>query len=222
MRIGILGAGYMGETLARHFVAAGHEVFVGGRTPEKAARVGEKLGVPSGTLAEAAGFADTLLLAVLYQGLEHTLDASGAYEGAIAGKVLIDCTNPVEVEGFTVLSYPEGSVAQHLEHRTGARIVKAFNLAQVDVWRRVPTYAGGAPVVPIAGDAEAKRRAAELVAAVGGLPADVGGVVQAGYLEAVAAIVIRQLSGGADATTTFQLISADSAQGDPAPDAIVA
>jgi predicted dinucleotide-binding enzyme len=202
----------MGETLGRRFVEAGHEVFIGGRSPAKAAEVGRRLGVASGGLAEAAAFSDTLLLAVLYQGLEETLARSGAPDGALAGKVLVDCTNPVETDGFTLVPYPEGSAAQHLATRTGAAVVKAFNLAATEVWARIPTYAGSGPVVPIAGADEAKARAIDLVAAVGGTAVDVGGLDQAGYLEAAAAIVIRQLFGGAEGTTTFQLLAADAAR----------
>jgi predicted dinucleotide-binding enzyme len=209
MKIGILGAGHMCEALAPHFIAAGHDVMIGGRTPAKAESVARSLGVRSGSLRDAARFADTLLLAVLYQGLEHTLQSSGADAGALAGKVVIDCNNPVEVENFTLVAYPEGSLARHLAARTGAHVVKAFNLAQADVWRHVPSYGGHAPVIPVAGATEAKERAIALVRTIGADAVDVGGLDQAAYLEATAAIVIRQLWGGAEPTTTFQLVGAD-------------
>jgi len=210
MQVGILGAGRMAAALGGHFAGAGHEVMIGGREPQKAKALATELGLQGGgTLAEAAAFSDTLLLAVLYQGLEYTLETSGAYDGTLSGKVVLDCNNPVEIENFTLVRYPEGSLAEHVATRTGARVAKAFNLAQFDVWRTVPAYGGRAPVVPIAGDTLAKERAAELVDAVGATPLDVGGIAQASYLEATAAIVIRQLFGGADPSTTFQLIPAD-------------
>lgn len=209
MKIGVLGAGVMSGVLTGHFVRAGHDVMIGGRTPEKARAAAAAHGARSGTLEDAAAFADTLLLAVLYQGLEYTLAESGAYDAAIDGKVVVDCNNPVEVENFSLVPYPEGSLARHLAVRTGARVVKAFNLAQAEVWRHPPTYGGGPPVVPIAGDTLAKERAAELVSAVGAVPVDVGGLEQAAYLEATAAIVIRYLWLGAEPSTTFRLTSAD-------------
>jgi predicted dinucleotide-binding enzyme len=210
VKIGVLGAGVMATALAGRFVEGGHDVMIGGRTPAKARAAAAALGARSGTLAEAAAFSDTLLLAVLYQGLDHTLSASGAYDGSIDGKVLIDCNNPVETERFTLVPYPEGSLAQHVAIRTGARVAKAFHLAEAGVWRVQTSYGGRPPVVPIAGDSLAKVRAAELVAAVGAVPVDVGGLEQASYLEATAAIVIRHLWGGADLSTTFQLVAADS------------
>ena len=202
----------MAGVLTGHFVRAGHDVMIGGRTPAKAHAAAAVHGARGGTLQQAAAFSDTLLLAVLYQGLEYTLSESGAYDAAIDGKVLVDCNNPVEVENFSLVPYPEGSLACHLAVRTGARVVKAFNLAQADVWRHPPTYGGGPPVVPIAGDPLAKERAVELVSAVGAVAVDAGGLQQAAYLEAAAAIVIRYLWGGGEPSTTFQLAGADGSR----------
>lgn len=149
------------------------------------------------------------MLAVLYQGLEYTLEASGAYRGTIHGKTLVDCCNPVETKLFTLVPYVEGSLAQHVATRTGAWVAKAFNLAQADIWRRPPTYGGRPLVVPIAGHEPARDAARLMVSAVGAASVDVGGIEHAAYLEATAALVIARLWGGDEASTTFQLTTAD-------------
>lgn len=94
MRIGILGAGVMADALGTRWAAAGHEVVVAGRTEAKARALAEKWGARSGTFREAAEFGDVVLVAVLYQGIDHTLAEVG---DALRGKPVIDCTNPVEV-----------------------------------------------------------------------------------------------------------------------------
>lgn len=209
MKIGILGAGRMTEALSSHWVRAGHEVMIAGRSPEKAARLARELGARTGTLAETAAFGEVALLAVRYEGVDSTLAGARAADATLANKVLIDCNNPVEIERFTLVRSEEGSLAEHIAAVSGARVVKAFNLAHFSVWRDAPRYGLRPLAVPIAGDEQAKPIVAELVEAVGGRVLDAGDLEHAGYLEAMGAVVIRALFGGADPTTTFQLAVAD-------------
>ncbi|OWY59214.1 hypothetical protein B7486_75780, partial [cyanobacterium TDX16] len=103
--------------------------------------------------------------------------------------------------------HPEVSLTQVVERRTGARVVKAFNLAHADVWRRMPDYGRGGLTVPICGeDSDAKQVVSGLAAELGATAVDVGDSRQAVHLEAAAAVIIRQLFGGADTSTTFDLV----------------
>ena len=103
-------------------------------------------------------------------------------------------------------------MTEMVQRRTGARVVKAFNLAQADVWRAMPDYGAPGLMVPICGDdAAAKSAVAGLVEEVGATAVDVGDLRQALHLEAAAAVVIRHLFGGAETTATFNLVSARSA-----------
>jgi 8-hydroxy-5-deazaflavin:NADPH oxidoreductase len=205
MKIGVLGAGRMAEALVPHWLAAGHEVTIGGRTPAKAKELAQRLGARAVTLREAAEDGEALLLAVLHEGVERTLADAGAADGTMAGKVLLDCTNPVETERFTLVTTAGPSLAERVAEATGARVVKAFNLAYSEVWRRRARYDGRPLRVPLAGEADAQAVAGPLVRAVGAEPLDVGELEQAHHLEAMAAIVIRLLMGGADPFSTFQL-----------------
>jgi predicted dinucleotide-binding enzyme len=66
-------------------------------------------------------------------------------------------------------------------------------------------------VVPVAGDADAKEVAFTLVRDAGGEPLDAGGLENTHDLEAMAAVIIRQLFGGADPLSAFQLEVGDPA-----------
>jgi len=86
MRIGTLGAGMMTEALAGQWSRAGHEVLVGGRSPDKAAVLAKRIGAGAGTLAEAAEFGDAVPLAVRHEGLADTLEQAGAVGGALGAR----------------------------------------------------------------------------------------------------------------------------------------
>ncbi|WP_113691227.1 NADPH-dependent F420 reductase [Amycolatopsis albispora] len=198
MRIGILGAGGMADALGTQWARAGHEVRTSGRTP-------------AGAYAGAAEFGEVVLLAVRHEGVERALRAAG---DALAGKVVIDCTNPV-VDGELVTG--STSAAQWVAELSGGRVVKAFNLCHVDVWRMTPPAFGGEPlVVPVCGDDPAALATVDsLVRDLGCLPAAGGGLARAGLLEATAAFVIGLWRGGADARAILPPLA--YAEGDPAP-----
>src|SRR6188472_1559833 len=112
VKIGVLGAGHMAEALVPHWLEAGHDVLIGGRTVSNAVALAKRLGARGGSLREAAEFGDVVLLAVLHGGIDATLRAAGAPDGALAGKPLLDCNNPVETERFTLVSRTDSSLAQ--------------------------------------------------------------------------------------------------------------
>lgn len=216
MRIGILGAGVMADALGTRWAAAGHEVVVAGRTEAKARALAEKWGARSGTFREAAEFGDVVLVAVLYQGIDHTLAEVG---DALRGKPVIDCTNPVEVEHFTLVTDPGRSMAQHIAQVTGAHVVKAFNLCHADVWRLDPPTFDRRPLtVPYTADqAVAEEPATRLISDLGCVPVKVGDLRHTLHLEAMAAIVISLLFGGSDPHTLFNLVDS-SGRGSAPPE----
>lgn len=207
MKIGVLGAGMMTEALVSGWVRAGHEVLVGGRTPGKTAELAQRVGARSGTLREAAEFGDAVLLAVLLDGLEETLRAAGAPEGTLAGKPVIDCGNAVDITGFSQVYYEGGtSMAEEVARLApGAHVVKAFNQAYADVWRR-PVIDGHPLAVPIAGAEEGKAAARTLIGDLGAVPLDAGDLSQARHLEAMAIVVIRLLRSGHGPCSVFAFI----------------
>ncbi|MEU5692921.1 NAD(P)-binding domain-containing protein [Actinosynnema sp. NPDC020468] len=179
MRIGVLGSGGMAEALGGKWVAAGHEVVIGGRGRQR--DLADRIGARAGTVDEARAFGDVLLTAV-------PADVALEVLGDATGKVVVDCTNSV-APGF-VLDEPEQ--ARRLA-RSGGDVVKAFNLCHVDVWRTPEPVFQGRPLgVPLCGDSpEALHVVARLVRDAGCAPVLAGGLDRAALLEAAAAFVIK-------------------------------
>lgn len=213
MRIGILGTGNMADALATQWVRAGHQVMIGGRSPEKAARLAKKIGAGAvaGRPREAAGYGQATLLVVHHEGVLGMLDEAGAGEGSLAGRALIDCTDPVVHESWTLWTGDGPSMARRIAAAApGAHVVKAFNLCHVDVWRRTPPAFGGRPLaVPLCGDdAGALETVRTLVTDMGCVPLDGGGLDRAGLLEATAVFLIGLWFGGADPITMLPPVEA--------------
>ncbi len=185
MRIGIFGTGGMADALGTQWARAGHELRVSGRSDPAA--LAARLGASPGSWRETAEFADVLLLAVPSAAVGEVVAAAGP----LAGKVLVDCTNDPALTGAPVAA----------RIATDAHVVKAFNLAHVDVWRMTPPVFGGRPLsVPLCGDDPAALDAVStLVRDVGAKPVVAGGLDRAALLEATAAFAIGLWFAGEDA-----------------------
>ena len=188
-RIGVLGSGNVGTALANGFLKYGHAVMRGSREPAKLGEWLAKAGAHArtGTFAEAARWAEIVVLAVKGEAAESVLDLTGA--DALNGKVVIDTTNPIAasppVNGvlkyFTTL---DDSLMERLQRRVpGARFVKAFsivgNALMVD-----PKLPGGPPTMFICGnDAAAKGDVTAILERFGWLTDDLGAVESARAIE---------------------------------------
>ncbi|WP_327353115.1 NADPH-dependent F420 reductase [Streptomyces sp. NBC_01304] len=196
MKIGIIGTGGMASAFAAQWLAAGHEVRIGGRDLAAAKTLVAGLDADHGGTAahggipDAVEFGEAVLLAVPHDAAPAILAALP--EPALRGRTLIDPTNPV-VEGFTLATAGGPSAAQRIAAAAPtAHVVKAFNLCHEGVWRLTPPVFDGRPLgVPLAGDDEAALiRVRELVRDLGCEPYAAGGLERAGLLEATAAVLI--------------------------------
>ena len=186
MRIGIIGVGHIGSTLARHFVRAGHEVAVSNsRGPDTlqdlVAELGELGELASAATAEdAARFGDVVVVSVPF-GRYRELPTDG-----VAGKVVIDTNNyyPQRDGHFEELDSDRATSSELLQtHVTGARVVKAFNAIYWEHLRDYGRPAGdpGRTGIPISGDdAEAKKTVVELIDQIGFDAVDAGAIGQGG------------------------------------------
>jgi len=193
MRIGILGTGTLATALATGWTRAGHDVTIGGRSPERAEAAAKASGARSRPLPEVAVDADAVLLAVHWEGVADILTAAGS----LAGKPLIDPTNAVD-HGIGVLRTESGrAVAQRVaELAPGAHVVKALHLFPSTHWT---TPAPARVTVAKCGDDEqALEVVGSLVRDLGGLPAVIGGLDRARQLEEVAGFVITLAFAGVD------------------------
>jgi len=93
MKIGIVGAGWLGGTVGKAWLKAGHQVLFSSRHPDKQQRVAAALGplASGGTAEEAAAFGDVVLISVPYR----VLEALGQeLQASLAGKIVLDACNP--------------------------------------------------------------------------------------------------------------------------------
>ena len=93
MRIGVIGAGWLGGTVGGAWAKAGHEVLFSSRHPDKLAAMVRELGphASAGTPAEAAAFGEVVLIATPYGELETIGRDLG---DALKGKIVLDACNP--------------------------------------------------------------------------------------------------------------------------------
>jgi predicted dinucleotide-binding enzyme len=189
MKIGIIGSGSVAQTLAAGFLKHGHEVALGSRDTGKLADFSKQSPKAKLTsVADAAKFGEVVVLAVKGTAAHQALDAAG--HGNLAGKTVIDVTNPIAdappVNGilkyFTSL---DGSLMEQLQAKVpAARFVKAFNSVGAGAMVN-PTFKNGShPTMFIAGnDAAAKKTVTAFLDQFGWEAEDLGGADAARAIE---------------------------------------
>lgn len=123
------GTGDQGRGLARRFALAGHRVVIGSRSIERAeqACVGLPGEVSGAGNAAAAEQGDVVIVAVPWEGHKALLESLA---GVLAGKVVIDCVNPLgfDKQGAFALPVEEGSAAQQAAAvLPGSTVLAAFH-----------------------------------------------------------------------------------------------
>jgi predicted dinucleotide-binding enzyme len=187
MKIGVIGSGDVGQVLATGFLKHGHEVVIGTRDPGKLAAWAKAN--PKGRVAgfaEAAKFGEAVVLAV--KGGVATEALAAASANALAGKVVVDATNPIGgapqngvLKFFTDL---DESLMERLQKQfPTAKFVKAFN--SVGNARMVnPDFGGVRPTMFICGnDATAKGTVTRILDQFGWETEDMGGAEAARAIE---------------------------------------
>ena len=181
--VSIIGTGGMAAAIGGLAAKAGHTVEVMSRDAAKARALAEQIGAgaTTGTFG-AAPAGDIVILAVPYAAV---LDVVKQYGEELAGKLLVDITNPIKSD-FSGFLTPEDSFgAQEIAKvaPANADIVKAFNTQFSHVLAAGP--AEGHPLdVFIAGDDEhAKARVSAFIESLGLRPMDTGPLPMARTLE---------------------------------------
>lgn len=183
MKIGIIGAGGIGQALAGHMAKAGHEVIVSNsRGPETLAGLVRQLGprARAGTRQEAAA-AEVVMLSVPWEQVRPALVDLPAWNG----RILVDATNPVLLPGFR-LAELEGRTSSEIvaSLAPGARVVKAANTLPTAVLSADPRQAGGRRVLFMSGDdAGGKEVVGGLFGRAGFATVDLGGLASGGKLQ---------------------------------------
>jgi predicted dinucleotide-binding enzyme len=155
MRIGIIGAGMIGSTVAKLWIDAGHEVRIASRHPEQLRPLVESLGTraSAGTAAAAATFGDVVMLTVP---LAATPALAREVAPLLAGKIVLDTGNAYEKRdgdaAHQATAHPEGSAGWAAAMFPGARWVKAFNTVYFKVLEKEAHRDGDRIGIPLASD----------------------------------------------------------------------
>ena len=174
MKIGIIGAGGIGQAFAGQLVKAGYEVVVSNsRGPESLAGLVDALGprAKAGT-RQLAAQADVVVLSVNWVHVPKALADLPAW----GGRILIDATNPVLEPGFR-LAELHGSTSSEVvaSLAPGARLVKVGNTLVRAVLAADPKEAGGHRVLFMSGDdPAAKAQVTGILEKVGFATIDLG------------------------------------------------
>ncbi len=191
-RIAIVGAGNVGGNLGSRLSQSGFAVRFGVREGADVAALLATCGkdASSSSPAEAAAWADVVFLAVPGT---VALEVARSLAGPLAGKIVVDCNNPLTwKDGPVWAPPPEGSLAAAIAKAApAARVLKGFNTFGAE-FHKDPGLAGVPASVFLAGDdAEAKKVVIDLASKSGFAPVDAGPLRNAAVLENVAMLWIH-------------------------------
>lgn len=179
--IGIIGAGSIGTTIAKHLTQAGYEVIISNSRgadslKEKIKQIGGN--IIAGSVHEATK-ADVVFLAVRWENVQEVL--SGI---SLEGKILIDVTNASLPE--FVLGEPGSKTSSEVvsQWAKGAKVVKAFNTLYAQVLSENPQVRGGNRVIFYSGNNEdAKDVVLGIINRIGFAGIDLGYLHEGGKLQ---------------------------------------
>ena len=191
MKITIVGVGNVGGTLAKQWGRRGHTLTLGVKNVQDqqyqhlAREIGPNASV--GSVAEAVRSADIVVLATPWSAVESAI----AQCGSLAGKVLIDCTNPLQPDLSGLAVGHDTSGAEMIQRfASGALVCKAFNTVGANIMAN-PILEGRKVAMYYCGDDEtAKDKVRALIGDLGFEPIDLGPLLSARFLEPMAMVWI--------------------------------
>jgi 8-hydroxy-5-deazaflavin:NADPH oxidoreductase len=178
MRIGIVGAGMIGSTVAKLWADAGHDVILASRHPDALtpliARIGSR--ATAGTSREAAALGAVVMLTVPLRAMP---DLARELKQELSGKVVLDTSRRDGEAAAAAMGHPAGSAGWAADMFPGARWVKAFNTVYYKTLEREAHREGDRVGIPLASDDEdALAVAGELVRDAGFDPVVVGALAR--------------------------------------------
>lgn len=169
MKFAVLGTGMVGTTIGRKLVALGHEVVLGSRSAdnEKAVVWAKELGdkASHGTFADAAAAGDIVFNCTSGSAALEALQAAG--EQNLAGKILIDVSNPLDFsQGMPPHLSITGrdSLGERIQARFAqAKVVKALNTVNSELMVDPARVPGEHDLLICGNDAQAKAQVSKLL-----------------------------------------------------------
>jgi NADPH-dependent F420 reductase len=207
VNIAILGTGRVGGTLGRRWAQGGHHVVFGSRTPRDD-RV-KQLVAECGGNAEACSLADAVRAAeVVIMALPWNVAEEELTKHDLDGKVLVDCTNPLNAQ-FTGLDlgFSTSAAEAIAAWAKGARVVKAFNTVSSAAMAD-PHFNGQPAAMFYCGDdEEAKKIVGRLASELGFDAIDAGDLHIARLLEPLAMLYIHMaVNKGWGSSRAFRIV----------------
>ena len=191
MKIGIIGSGIVGKTLAKAFTSEGHAVTLGTRNTSKedVAKFNKETGIAVADFENTAANSELIVLCTNGLAAEEALKLAGIAN--LSGKVIIDTTNPIAsappINGALRYFTPanDSLMEQSQKLVPDARFVKAFNSVGNAVMYK-PNYAEGKPTMFICGnDDSAKKTVMDILTSFGWETEDMGKAELAGSIESL-------------------------------------
>jgi len=181
--ISIIGSGGMAAAIGGLAARAGHTVEVISRDPAKAQALAEQVG--AGATATAFGAAPAGGIVILAVPYAVVLDVVKQYGEKLAGRLLVDITNPINSDFTDFVTPEDSSGAQEIARaaHADADIVKAFNTQFSHVLAGRPVEGHPLDVFLAGDDAQAKARVAAFIESLGLRPMDTGNLPMARTLE---------------------------------------
>jgi predicted dinucleotide-binding enzyme len=207
-RIAVIGAGNVGGGLGVCFSRAGFPVRFGVTGNKDIAPLLAECGpnASSSSVEEAAKWGEIVFLAVPGS---VAVEVARSLAGALDGKVVVDCNNPLKWQDGPVWNPPaEGSLAAAVAKAApGARVIKGFNTFGAE-FHKDPGRAGVPAHLFLAGDdAAAKKLLSEAAAKAGFDPVDAGPARNASVLENLAMLWIHlAMAGGQGRDFVFRMV----------------
>jgi NADPH-dependent F420 reductase len=208
MKVGIIGSGNVGSSLGAVWAAKGHEIIFGVRdsqsdkVKELLASIGSNASAKD--IKDAVAASDVVVLTTPWQAAKEVIENAGD----LTGKILIDCTNPLDANLSGLTIGLTSSAAEEVSHwARGAKVVKAFNTTgsgnMLD-----SNYGSQAPDMFICGDdEEAKNVVSKLVVDAGFDVIDSGPLSNARLLEPMAMLwIYLAIKQGLGPDIAFKLI----------------
>jgi predicted dinucleotide-binding enzyme len=188
-KIGIIGSGIVGQTLANGFIKHGYEVLIGTRDTSKLSDWKKQAGTggKTGSFADAAAFGDLIVLTVKATAVKDVINLAG--EKNFKGKTVIDTTNPIAdappvngvIKFFTTL---DNSLMEQLQTEyPDVNFVKAFSCIG-SAFMVNPDFNGIKPTMFICGNNDgAKKQVSDILDKFGFEVSDMGKVEAARAIE---------------------------------------
>jgi predicted dinucleotide-binding enzyme len=185
--ISIIGSGNMARAIGARAVRGGNEVEVSSRDAAKAETLAKTLG--GGATAGKVGAAPAGEIVVLAVPYANAVPVVAQYGDVLAGKIIVDITNPFNADATGLVTADGTSIAQEIAKTApaSAHVVKAFNT----IFGQVLAQEGRNMDALLAGDdAQAKASVSVFIESLGLRPLDVGGLGMARWLEGAGLLVV--------------------------------